>query len=156
MRWSVISGRILHANGFVICIWERKGAGSDWKKIFALLAEQADASVICPFDTPGTQWEIDKLISSSKLLTKTIFVLPPIKRSLWKDNYLYLSSAWERTRIRLYDKIPMFPSYLNGYTAFMVRPNFSVVELHKGPLSISQFKSIVLGIRENSNCSSAR
>jgi len=120
----------------------------EWKELFGLLASQAYALAVCPFDRPGTRWEIDEIISNPELLGKTIFVLPPARR-LWRRD---LAASWEQTRQRLRDKVPAFPQYRRGCVVFALRPkDLAVLELQRGPLSIKLFKSVVLGMHASAD-----
>jgi hypothetical protein len=127
-----------------------RGVGADklstcdegWKQLFELLAMQAYAIVVCPFDRPGTRWEIDEIISSPELVSKAIFVLPPPRRLSRR----HLAASWERTRQRLRDAFPAFPGYHSECVVFALRPTaFAVLELQRGQISLRRFKSIVLG-----------
>jgi hypothetical protein len=107
----------------------------EWKALFTILAKWAHALVLCPFDRPGTRWEIDEILKNPELLAKTIFVLPPARRLWGRD----LQASWEQSRRRLRERIPEFPPYRPGPLVFALRPaDFALVTLNTGPLSLAR------------------
>jgi Asp-tRNA(Asn)/Glu-tRNA(Gln) amidotransferase A subunit family amidase len=112
----------------------------EWKALFTILAKWAHALVLCPFDRPGTRWEIDEILKNPELLAKTIFVLPPARRLWGRD----LQASWEQSRRRLRERIPEFPPYCPGPLVFALRPaDFALVTLNTGPLSLARLRDIV-------------
>src|SRR5262249_40088098 len=63
---------------------EQPGAGrieseeESWHSDFHLLARRARAIYVVPAPNEGTQWEIAEILKHDKLLSKTIFIIPPL------------------------------------------------------------------------------
>ncbi|MDT7789017.1 MAG: hypothetical protein QOF58_7436, partial [Pseudonocardiales bacterium] len=62
---------------------EQIGAGrvrtreEDWREVFTLLTASAHTIYLMPSLRPGTQWELDQVLTTPDLLRRCVFVLPP-------------------------------------------------------------------------------
>lgn len=49
----------------------------DWRRHFAVLVDSASVIVVCTSQHAGTAWEVEQICSSTNLLKKSVFLLPP-------------------------------------------------------------------------------
>jgi len=101
---------------------------SAWKQLAVDLMRRARVIVLLPSQQPGTAWEIEQILRTPDLRTKTVFLMPPstwrLKRILAPWQWLRERRSWEQTRDHFKRSgLVALPEYNASGAIFVVGPD---------------------------------